>query len=60
MKNELGGSATQQELIGWRVGGLGFEGGVGARWNEQGNCGVKPHPPVNSNPGDREGHPWPV
>ena len=35
MKNELGGL---QELRGW-----------GSQWNEQGNWGVKPQPPVNSN-----------
>ena len=41
VKNELGGSATQQELKGW---------GLGVQWNEQGNWGVKPQPLVNSNP----------
>ena len=34
VKNELGGSATQQELKGW-----------GSQWNEQGNWGLNPHPP---------------
>ena len=34
VKNELGGSATQQELRGW-----------GSQWNEQGNWGVKPPKP---------------
>ena len=67
-ENELGGSATQQELRGWGVGG--------SQWNEQGNWGQelrgwglgvtmewtgelggggggKPlQPPVNSNPAD--------
>ena len=43
MKNELGGSATQQELIGWGVGGHnGMDRGTG---------GSNPQPPVNSNPG---------
>ena len=35
VKNELVGSATQQELRGW-----------GSQWNEQGNWGVKPTIPV--------------
>ena len=34
VKNELGGSATQQELRGW--------GSWGSQWNEQGNWGVIP------------------
>ena len=42
VKNELGGSATQQELRAW-------EGG-GSEWNEQGNWGLNPQTPVNLNP----------
>ena len=42
VKNELRGSATQQEQMGW---GRGW----GSQWNEQGNCGVKPPTPVNVN-----------
>ena len=38
VKNELGGSATQQELRGW-----------GSQWNEQVNWGLNPPTPVNSN-----------
>ena len=34
VKNELGGSATQQELRSW-----------GSQWTEQGNWGVKPPTP---------------
>ena len=41
VKNELGGSATQQELKGW-----------GLQWNEQGNWGGGLNPSNhNSNPG---------
>ena len=46
VKNELRGSATQQELRGW---------GWGSQWNEQRNWGVKPpNPHVNSNSDDPE------
>ena len=47
MKNELGGSATQQELRGWGVGG--------SQWNEQGNWGLNPPNPIVifSNPARR-------
>ena len=45
MKNELGGSATQQELTSW--GGWGV--GMGSQWNEQGNWGLNPDP-INLNP----------
>ena len=42
MKNELVGSATQQELRGW-----------GSQWNEQGTGGLSPQSPsLNSNPGE--------
>ena len=46
MKNKLGASATQQELLK----GLGVII-RGSQWNEQGNWGVtNPTTPVNSNP----------
>ena len=37
VKNELGGSAKQQELKGWGV--------EGSQWNEQGDWGLTPPPP---------------
>ena len=39
VKNELGGSATQQELRGW-----------GHNGKNMGTGGLNPQPPVNSNP----------
>ena len=51
MKNELGGSATQQGLKGWELGGL------RSQWTEKGNGvrGLHPSNPVNSNPVNKHG-----
>ena len=49
VKNELGGSATQQERRGWGVGGGGGWRVTMERIGELGGGGLNPQPPVNLN-----------